>query len=77
MFVSYNTKKIRLAYKWKYDLSVKNSNFGNDYWWKKWHYIPAKSLSVLLRGITSNLKGHFYCLNCIHSYRTEKKLKKH
>ena len=36
-----------------------------------------KSLSVLLRGITSNHNGDFHCLNCFHSCRTEKKLKKH
>ena len=36
-----------------------------------------KSLSALLRGITSNHDGDFYCLNCFRSYRTEKKLKKH
>ena len=29
------------------------------------------------RGITSKHKGNFYCLNCLHSYRTENKLKKH
>ena len=36
-----------------------------------------KKLSVLLRGVTSNHNGDFYCLNCFHSYRTENKLKKH
>ena len=36
-----------------------------------------KSLSALFRGITSNSNGDFYCLNCIHSYGTENKLKKH
>ena len=36
-----------------------------------------KSLSALLRGITSNHNGDFCCLNCFHSYSTEKKLKKH
>ena len=36
-----------------------------------------KSLSALLKGVTSNHKGHFYCLNCFHSYRTEKNIKKH
>ena len=44
---------------------------------KKWHYPKVKSLSALLKGITSNHKGDFYCLNCFDSYRTEKKLKKH
>ena len=36
-----------------------------------------KSLSALLKGVTSNHKGHFYCLNCFHSYRIEKNIKKH
>ena len=36
-----------------------------------------KILSSLLRGVTSNLNGNFYCLNCFHSYRTENTLKKH
>ena len=32
---------------------------------------------ALFRGITSNNNGDFYCINCVHSYRTENKLKKH
>ena len=36
-----------------------------------------KSLSALLRRITSNHNGDFYCLNCFHSYSTKNKLKKH
>ena len=42
-----------------------------------WHYLAIKNLSELLRGITSNHNGDFYCLNCLHSYRTKNKLKKH
>ena len=44
---------------------------------KKWHYLAVKSLSPLLRGITSNHNRDFYCLNCFHSYSTEVRLKKH
>ena len=44
---------------------------------KNWHYLAVKSLSRLLRGITSNHIGDFYCLNCFHSYRTKERLKKH
>ena len=44
---------------------------------KNWHYLTVKSFSRLLRGIPSNHHGNFYCLNCFHSYTTEKKLKKH
>ena len=43
----------------------------------KWYYLLVKKLSRLLRGITSNHKEHFYCLNCFHSYRTENKLEAH
>ena len=42
---------------------------------KKWHYLIVRSLSGLLKGITSNHKRDFYCLNCFHSYRTKNKLK--
>ena len=37
----------------------------------------VKSLSALLRGITSNHNGDFYCLNCFRLYSTKEKLKKH
>ena len=42
-----------------------------------WHYLAVKSISGLLRRRTSNHNGDFYCLNCFHSYRTNRKLKKH
>ena len=41
------------------------------------HYLAVKSISGLLRGITSNHNRDFYCLNCFHAYTTEKKLRKH
>ena len=44
---------------------------------KRWHYLAARSLSALLRGISSSNNGDFYCLNCFHSYRKLNKLKKH
>ena len=31
----------------------------------------------MLRGLTSKHRGDFYCLNCLHSFRTENKLKSH
>ena len=56
----------------------------------KWHYIalksdsidnefnrPIRSLSRLFRGITSNNHGDFYCLGCLHSFRTDNKVKRH
>ena len=36
-----------------------------------------KNISRLLRGITSNYHGDFYCLGCLHSFRTDSTLKKH
>ena len=41
------------------------------------HYIAVKKLSALLRGITSKNNGDFYCLNCLHSFRTKNKLESH
>ena len=91
LFVLHNEKTINLACKSKYNrkrenqvvlLMIKNR--------KKWHYIalkseriddgfnrPIKSLSRLSRGITSNHCRDFYCLNCLHSFRTDNALKRH
>ena len=44
---------------------------------EKWHYLAVKSISQLLRTITSNHNGDFYCLSCFHPYTTEEKLRKH
>ena len=43
----------------------------------KWHYLAVKSISGLFRGITSNHDGDFYCLGCLHSFRTNNALRKH
>ena len=78
LYVPYNTKKINIAYKSKNNLTQEKQiillmiSDG-----QKWHYLVAKNLSRLLRGITSNHKEDFYCLNCFHSYRTENKLEAH
>ena len=59
--------------------------FTND--GEKWHYTalksepsgfnrPTKSRSRLFRGITSNQDGDFYCLNYLHSFRTDNALKR-
>ena len=55
----------------------------------KWHYIdlksdsidngfnrPIRSLPRLFRGITSNNNRYFYCFGCLHSFRTDNKLKR-
>ena len=78
MYVSHNTNEIRYVYKSKYNLNRENQVIllmitdG-----KKWHYVAVKSFSALLRGITDNDNGYFYCLNCFQSYTSENKLKKH
>ena len=91
LFVPHNEKTINLAYNSKYNHKHKNQvvllmiTDG-----KKWNYIalkgertddgfnrPIKSLSRLFRGITSNHCGDFYCLNCLHSFRTDNALKRH
>ena len=72
LYVSHNTKQIRLAYKSKYNHRCNNQvvlfmiTDG-----EKWHYLAVRRLSALLRRITSNHNGDFYCLNCLHSYRTK------
>ena len=40
---------------------------------ERWHDIAVTRLSALLRGISSNNEDGFYCLNCLHSFRTKKK----
>ena len=42
---------------------------------EKWHYFAVKNLSTQLRGITQKLDGDYYCINCLHSFKTEHKLK--
>ena len=78
LYVPFNTKKIEIAYKSKYNLVRDNQiillKISNG---ENWHYLAVKSLSRLLRGITSNHDGDYYCLNCFHSYRTENKLNAH
>ena len=44
---------------------------------EKWHYLAVKKISALLRGITSKHYRDFYCLNCLHSFRTQNKLELH
>ena len=44
---------------------------------KNWHYLVVENLSGLLRGITSNHKEDFCCLNCFCSYSTKNKLEDH
>ena len=62
LYVPYNTKKINIAYKSKHNLTREKQvillMISNG---EKWHYLTVKNLSRLLRGITSNHDGDFYC----------------
>lgn len=42
---------------------------------EKQHYPAVNKLPALLRGITSNNNGDFYCLDFRHSFRAKNKLK--
>ena len=85
LFVPYNTKQIRPAYISKYNhkrdnqvillMITDDDKHSNGV--ENWHYLAVKSISGLFRGITSNHKGDFYCLNCFRPYSAENKLKKH
>ena len=44
---------------------------------ERWHYLAVKKLSAILRGTTSKHHDDIYCLNCLHSFATEKKLESH
>ena len=69
------TKKICHVYKSKYNLTHENQvillMITNG---EKWHYLTVRSLSALLREVTRNNHGDFYCLNCFRAYTTETKL---
>ena len=79
LYVPYKTKEIRQAYISKHNDKLNNQvnllmiTDGDT----NWHYPAIKNISGLLRGITSSHNGDFYCLNCLHSYRTKSILKKH
>ena len=78
LYVPYGTKIIEIAYKSKHNLTREKQvillMICNG---ENWHYLIVKNLSRLLRAITSNHDGDFYCLNCFRSYRTKNKLDAH
>ena len=76
LYVPHNTKKVHIAYKSRYNLTREKqvillmvSNGEN------WHSLVVKNL--LNKGITSNHKEDFYCLNCFYAYSTKNKLEAH
>ena len=66
LYVPHNTKKICHAYNSKSSNSTRRNQgiFLMITDGKKWHYLAVKSLTALLKGITSKHRGDFYCLNC-------------
>ena len=78
LYVPHKTGKIQLAYKSKHNLTRKKQVIllmitdG-----EKWHYTAVAILTGLLRGVTGNNNGDFYCLNCFHGYRTKNKFETH
>ena len=78
LYVEQFTKAISVVYKSKYNNKHKKQvillMIGDGI---KYHYLAVTNLSGLLKGISSNHKEDFYCLNCFNSYTTENKLKEH
>ena len=67
MYVPEGENTIRHAYKSKYMISDG----------EKWHYLTERSLTALLKGITSKHNDDSYCLNCFHSFVSKNSLEKH
>ena len=89
LLIPHNENTINLAYKSKYNRKHENQvvllMITNG---EKWHYIalksvrtddgfnhPIRSLSILFREIPTNNDEDFYCLGCLHSFRTKIRLK--
>ena len=74
----HNTKKIHIDYKSRYNLTREKQvilliiSNGED-----WYYLVVKNLAGLLKGITSNHKEDFNCLNCFCAYSSKNKLEPH
>ena len=81
LFVPYNTEQTKQAYISKYNNKLDNQVIllmitdGKSSDGVEKYYLAVKKFSALLRGITSNHNGDFYCLSCLHSYRTKETLK--
>ena len=86
MYLAYKSKYNRKRKDQVVLLMINDNKQSNEI--DKWHYIalksdsidngfncPIRSLSSLLRGITSNNNGDFYCFGCLHSSRTDNVLK--
>ena len=76
--MTYNTEEITRSYKPKHNLTCENQVIlfmitDNE----KWQYLAVKKLFALLYKTTSKDNGDFHCLNCLHSFTAENRLKNH
>ena len=91
LYVPQNKKEIGVSYKSKYNRKRENQvvllMIADG---KKHHYLalksiptangynrPIESLSRLLRRVTSNHDGDFYCMSCFHSICSDDSIRKH
>ena len=91
LYLPQNKKEIGVSYKSKYNRKRENQvvllMIADG---KKHHYLalksiptangynrPIESLSRLLRRVTSNHDGDFYCMSCFHSICSDDSLRKH
>ena len=44
---------------------------------QKWHYLAVRNMPKLLHRIRLKHNDGRYCINCLHSFRAENKLKSH
>ena len=78
LYIPQNSEKIRHTCISKHNSTRKNQvNLLMIRDGEKWHYLAAEKLSVLFKRMTSNHKSDYNCLNCLHSFKTKKKLKNH
>ena len=79
MYIPHNTKDVRHAYKSKFNLTREHQvlllMITDD--GEEWQYLCVKTLSALLRGISSNHNGDVYCMNCFKAFRTKSKFEIH
>ena len=77
LYIPYNTKEIIPSYISKHNKTrnIQANLLMITFNENNWHYLAIKSIPGLLRFITSTNHGDFYCLNCLHSYRTLNVLK--
>ena len=78
LYIPEGENTIRHAYISKYNSTRENQvillMIGDG---EKWHYLTVRSLSALLKGITSKHNDDSYCLNCFDSFASKKSLEKH